>query len=233
MNKLKNFADLGFYVDPDEGKERQNIMDLGDDYLAALVAKDKKKTEFKCRPFEFFYEDVIEKPLNHDFKKSLGEETYEAAKGDAESSLNVWLEFHTPEVTTVFNWQQSAINFCCEILKHYVQSVLRENLIQYGDAKKEKSLFIQVSKIQDDIKEAGNCLIAIQDSQNKDKHRLKSGRDGKSYMRRPDKWWALEITRQNFPIALQRILEAYKSRFPQGVPQSGTKQQTANAKQWR
>ena len=190
-----------------EYEERPYYSQMYNDY----IAKETKKEQAKEYPFVFFYEDVIATTLNYDFQQSLGEKIYKYASDDALSCLELCIEFRKLGTITVFSWLQNALKFSDNIVLHYLQEVCKEVPKKYEDAGIEKSRYIQLSEKQCSISVAGHCLKELYELRNKNEHRTIIYIDGRQELIRPQKGLARKVVGKNFPLALKKILETYKS----------------------
>ena len=190
-----------------EYEERPYYSQMYNDY----IAKENRKEQAKDIPFVFFYEDVIATALNYDFQKKLGEQIYKDASDDALSCLEICIEFRKLGTLTVYSWLQNALKFSDNIVLHYLQGVCNEVPQKYENAGVEKSRYIQLSEKRCDISVAGHCLKELYELRNKNEHRTITHPDGRQELIRPKKGQARKIVGKNFPLALKKILETYKS----------------------
>jgi len=205
-----NFDDilnLESQVTSTQYEERPYQLQMYNDY----IAKENRKEQAKATPFVFFYEDIISNSLDYDFHQSLGDDIYKKASDDALSCLEICIEFRKLGTVTVYNWLQNALKFSDNIVLHYLQDICKEIPKKYKDAGIEKSRYMQLSEEKSDISTAGHCLKELYELRNKNEHRTKIHSDGRQELIRPQKGQARKIVGKEFPLALKKILEAYKS----------------------
>jgi len=208
------FKDIQRLEDDTQGgisSESKITLEQIDGYLEFIQRKENAKS----RPFEFFYEDVIEASLDFDFNEAIGVPYYNNAEKDALCCLNICDEFNKISPYKIYGWLQNALKFIDNIVLHYIQEYLKQVPKKYDSFGQEKSRYKQLSesKAQKEISEAGYILINLYDMRNKLEHRTKVNADGTQELIRPKYGKFRQKVRKLYPLVLTKILKGYKENI--------------------
>lgn len=187
---------------------------ISEEVLKSYFIKEKRKKEAKSRPFEFFYEDIINTALDYDFNAALGNMHYLNAERDARCCLDICDEFNKISPYSVNGWLVNALKFIDHIVLHYLQDYMKLKLLTYKGLGVERSRYKQLSelKVDAEIAEAGLILLHLYKLRNELTHRTIIRADKTQELIRPKYGKVRKEVRKNFPKVMHNILIAYKNK---------------------
>lgn len=198
-------------------KEGQRLSSLQEQNLKAYFSDEKAKAQAMQDPFKAFYADASSKSVDFDFPKCLGVVVHALATEDAKTCLTISHNFLRISQEVIGNWLSSALKFADHLVLHYIQEYCKEAPKSFPALKTglETSRYEQIKEKGGDIAVAGQKLRHLYDQRNDFEHRTKVNKETGKQELIPVKKNKLrnEVTK-HYPIALQRLLAAFKSAYP-------------------
>jgi hypothetical protein len=170
------------------------------------VEKQARKADANVRPFEYFYEDIINETLDVDFKNRLGDYNYEHASDDARCCLGICDEFRKLNQWQVSGWLINALKFADHLVLNYIQEISGENPKKYPEFGEEKSRYKQLIEMNGPISLVGTYLKDLYQMRNQMEHRTITHEDGRQELIRPQRNKARRLVSKFFPVVLKRMI---------------------------
>lgn len=176
------------------------------------IIEEKSSDDYFIR----FFEDVINKEIDFDFKTALSEDAYNSASEDAEACINIFPRLSEMKSNrSVLSWIVTALKYTDQLVLHYIQNILNINPIKHPDHGTERSMYVQINTGEYTARVAGSVLNNLYEQRNKLEHRyIKDPKDEeKRILINPDFGKAKKKIQSDFPKALLSFRKAYKEHY--------------------
>ncbi|REE26004.1 hypothetical protein DFQ09_102596 [Winogradskyella pacifica] len=176
------------------------------------IIEEKSSDDYFIR----FFEDVIKKEIDFDFKSVLSQGVYKSASEEAEACINVFPRLSEMKSNrSVLSWLVTALKYTDQLVLHYIQNVLNINPIKHNDHGVERSMYIQINTSEYSAHVAGSLLNNLYEQRNKLEHRyIKDPKnEDKKILLNPDFGKARKKIQSSFPKALLSFKKAYKEHY--------------------
>jgi hypothetical protein len=181
-----------------------------------IIHKEILEAQASDDYFIRFFEDVVNGDIDFDFKSALSEDAYNSASEEAEACIHIFPRISEMKANrSVLSWILTALKYTDQLVLHYIQEILKINLVKHPDHGTERSMYIQINSGEYSAQVAGNLLNNLYEQRNKLVHRL--GKDPKDEEKKilikPDLKKAKQLIHSNFPRALKSFRKAYKENY--------------------
>ena len=183
--------------------------------LIDLIKEKEKQVKAEEDYFIYFYTDVSDLQEIFDYSDVLGD-GYVLAQEHASTCVSMFSSFSVlGEDVKLISWLQSAIRFVDCIVIHYLQEILKEKPENQGDAGKERSRYIQITRKGIKAEKAGRIMDNLYDERNNMEHITKTdpGNPDKQIMHPPNYKRVKRNINRRFPEALKNFNEAFEEHY--------------------
>jgi len=183
--------------------------------VISLIEEEKIKIKCSEDTFVYFYTDISGVQDLFDYSNVLGDD-YKAAQDHAGVCISIYSNFLAlDEGVKLASWLQSAIKFVDCIVLHYLQDILKEVPTPQGDAGKERSRYIQITKNANKAEKAGRIMNNLYGERNKMEHTTKPDPDkpGRHILHPPNYRRVKRNIRNRLPEALENFNDAFKEFY--------------------
>ncbi|MDQ3020347.1 MAG: hypothetical protein M3R36_07225 [Bacteroidota bacterium] len=146
IKRLENFSAVKVTISKKTTEKNKPEFEINKSLVSELIDSEFAK-KYANKPFEYFYEDVISDLLKFKFKSALGITIYDNARDDALACLETCQRFSELNPYSVHGWLMSAFKFIDHFVLHYVQDVLKLELVKTENTGDEKSRYLQIQTL--------------------------------------------------------------------------------------